>query len=118
MYIAISRTDIWGERPAFAHPSSSQGDRPASPNRNTRSRRKLTLSPDRPELRVTSRTNFADLDLGTQPDCSMMACSQIDYYRSGTTIATVAPFNQAATIRADFFRPNLNNPTDLTCPQT
>ena len=61
----------------------------------------------------------------------MMGCSQIDYYRSGTTIAAPARFNQAATIRADFFRPNLKlvlrspakpdvggNPTDLTNPQT
>jgi hypothetical protein len=77
----------------------------------------LSLFPDKPELRVTLRTNSADLDPGSQSNRSMMACSQIDYYRSGTTIATATHFNQAATIRADFFRPNLNNPTDLTCPQ-
>jgi len=47
----------------------------------------------------------------------MKSCSQIDYYRSGTTIAAAPCFYQAATIRADFFRPNLKNPTDLTSPQ-
>jgi hypothetical protein len=33
----------------------------------------------------------------------MMACSQIDYYRSATTIAATLPFNQGATIQAGVF---------------
>jgi hypothetical protein len=62
----------------------------------------LTLFPDTPELRAKSRTNFADPGPEWQPNRSMMACSQIDYYRSGTTIAAIVPFNQAATIRGGF----------------
>jgi hypothetical protein len=31
----------------------------------------------------------------------------MDYYQSGKTIAAAPRFNQAATIRADFFRPDL-----------
>jgi hypothetical protein len=62
----------------------------------------LTLFPDTPELRAKSRTNFADPGPEPRPNRSMMACSQIDYYRSGTTIAAIVPFIQAATIRGGF----------------
>jgi hypothetical protein len=73
-----------------------------SPIRNKRFPRRLTLFPDTPELRAKSRTNFVDPGPEWQPNRSMMACSQIDYYRSGTTIAAIVPFNQAATIRDGF----------------
>jgi hypothetical protein len=78
----------------------------------------LTPFEDSQERRVTSRANFADPGLGFQPDRSMIAGSQIDYYRPGTTIAAAPGFNQAPSIRADFFGPNLKNPSDLTCPRT
>jgi hypothetical protein len=63
----------------------------------------LTLSPDKSAQPAKSRTNLADPDPDSQANLPVMACSQIDYYRSATTIAATLPFNQAATIHAGVF---------------
>jgi hypothetical protein len=101
--IARSHRDIWDDHPVFAHPSSNQGDLPGSRTRSKRFPHNLTPSEAHQESRVTLRANSADPGLGFQPSRSMIAGSQIDYYRSGTTIAAAPRFNQAPSIRGDFF---------------